>query len=176
MLFFLFLSRLVLAAPAPLSVSPGGPALVFDLVAVNVDSAQKVVNKGRISLTDLTGVLPSHPKRAVVLYFFNIKDGHSSLKTLDKLQQRYKSKGVQFLGICVGTPDVASIAPVLQQNGIRFPVLHDAHHVVGSRYGITEYPMTIVVDAKGHVFAIGQPPESEIETEMVAELDGVLAG
>jgi len=175
MLFFLFFSRLVLAAPAPLSVSPGAPALVFDLAAVNVASAQKLVNKSRISLADLTGVLPSHPKRAVVLYFFDITAGHSSLRTLDKLQQRYKNKDVQVLGICAGVQDVAPISTVLQQNSVRFPVLHDLHDVVSSRYGITDYPMTIVVDAKGHVFAIGKPPESEIETEIAAELDGVLS-
>jgi len=175
MLFFLFFSRLVLAAPAPLSVSPGAPALVFDLAAVNVASAQKLVNKSRVSLTDLTGVLPSHPKQAVVLYFFDMSHGRSSLKALGKLQQRYKNKGVQILGIFTGTQDLATISTVVQQENVRFPVLHDAHRVVTSRYGITEYPMTVVVDGKGHIFAIGQPPDSEVEVEIAAELDGVLA-
>ena len=175
MVLLLILTRFVLATSGPLSVSVGSPALVFDLPAVNASAAMKVVNKPRVSLSDLSGVLPSHPKKAVVLYFFQVQSGTSAITSLNKLQQRYKNKGVQVLGICVTGGTVATVSTALQKQSLRFPVLYDAHQVVSSRYGVSDYPITVLVDAKGHVFAIGQPPVDTLEEEIAAELDGLLA-
>ncbi len=86
MLLLLIITRLIMAAPGPLSVSPDAPALGFELPAVNPSAALKVVNKDRISLTDVTGVLPTHPKRGVVLHFFSMKEGDKALKALESLK------------------------------------------------------------------------------------------
>jgi len=176
MLLLLIISRLIMAAPEPLSVSPGAPALVFELPAVNSSAARKVVNKDRISLTDVTGVLPAHPKRAVVLHFFSLADGDKALKALDKLHQRYRNKGVLVLGICSDTEGFAQASASVQAQGVRFPVLHDAHSIVTTRYGVTEPPITVVLDADGRIFAIGRPADGDLETELAAELDGLLSG
>ena len=175
MLFFLIFTRLLLAAPGPLAVSPGSPALVFDLPAVNVSAAMKVVSKPQVSLTDLSGILPSHPKKAVVLYFFRLQSSASAIASLNTLQQRYKNKGVQVLAICAGEGSIATISAALKKQNIRFPVLYDAHQVVSSRYGVSTFPVTVVVDSKGLVFAIGQPPVETLEAEIAAELDGLLS-
>ena len=174
MLFLLVISGLIFAAPAPLAVSPGSSALAFELPALNPLVARKAVGKSTVALGDLSGVLPSRPQKAIVLHFFDLEEKDESLKALDKLQQRYKVKEVQVLGICSrGTQ--SSLASKLQKQAVRFPVLFDGHQIVTSRYGVTKLPMTIIVDGTGRVFAIGQPPVATLENELSAELDGLLS-
>ena len=175
MLLLLIITGLIMASPEPLSVSPGSPALVFELPAVNPSAALRAVNKDRISLTDVTGVLPTHPKRGVVLHFFSLTDSDKALKALDKLHQRYKNKDVLVLGICVSRGGLAQASSWVEARGLRFPVLHDPHGIVTTRYGVTQPPITVVVDAAGRIFAIGKPASGEVEKEIAAELDGLLA-
>jgi peroxiredoxin len=174
MLFLMFLCRLVLAAPSPLTVTLGGMALAFELPALNPGIASKTVGKPSVALGDLSGVLPSHPKKAIVVHFFNLEPKDESLKVLDKLQQRYRAKGVQILAICGGVSQT-SLSATLQGQSVRFPVLFDNHQIVAARYGVSEHPMTIIVDGDGRVFAIGKPPAAVLEDELSQEIDGLLA-
>ena len=46
---------------------------------------------------------------------------------------------------------------------------------MSSRYAIKTYPLTIVIDGDGRLFAVGQPKPEEVESELSAELEGLLS-
>ncbi len=175
MLFWFFITALLWAAPAPVSVAPGAPALVFDLPAVNVRAATALVQRESVALTALTGTMPTHPQKAVVLHFFRTQDDDASFEGLERVRRRYQGKGVAILAIATDQPDFSALAAWVSTRSVRFPVLHDAHQIVSSRYAVSTHPLTIVIDGRGRLFAIGQPNSSELESELSAELDGLLS-
>jgi peroxiredoxin len=174
MLSFLLITALSLAAPRPLTVGPGETALVFGLPAINEALAVKVVNKTQVSLGDFTGVMPSQPRRAVVVHFFKRRRGGEVLAALNKIQKRFGSKGVQVLAITADQGDPARMTEWVEAQRLGFPVLRDNHQVVTSRYGITEFPITVVIDGQGRIFAIGQPLGEEAESAIEAEIEPLI--
>jgi len=175
MLSLLMFIQLAVAAPQPLTVGVGEPALVFGLPALNQAQAVAAVKKASVSLSDFVGVMPPNPRQAVVVHFFNRKRGSSTLRQLHRLQKRNESKGVQMLAVCASRAESQALTEWVESQHLNFPVIHDSHRVVSDRYGITELPMTVVVDAEGHVFAIGQPKGETAEEEIQSEINGVLA-
>ena len=175
MLSLLMSIQLALAAPQPLSMNVGESALVFGLPALNEAQAVGTVNKAAVSLSDFVGVLPPYPRQAVLLHFFTRKSGADGLKTLHRIQKRNESKGVQVIGICACRGEVQAHTDWVAGQNVSFPVLHDGHRVVSGRYGITEFPITVVVDSDARVFAIGQPKGETAESEIQSENDGVLS-
>ena len=176
MLSFLFFIQLAFAAPQPLAVNVGEPALVFGLPALNQAQAVQTVNKASVSLSDFVGVMPSFPRKAVVVHFFSRKSGSDDLKTLHRLQKKNESKGVQVLGVCACSGDPQKQSEWIESQNLNFPVIHDGHRVVVGRYGITELPITVIVDQIGNVFAIGQPSGEGAEQELQSEVDGLIGG
>lgn len=174
MLFLLMFAQATLAAPQPLTVSVGEPALVFGLPALNQSQAVQTVNKGSVSLSDFVGVLPSYPRQAVLVHFFTRKSGTDTLKALHRVQKRNEAKGVQVLGVCACLGEEQAHSEWVEAQNFSFPVVYDGYRVVSERYGITEFPITMVVEASGNVFAIGQPTGEGAEAELQAEVDGVL--
>ena len=172
MMFMMFMLVRAFAAPQPLSVAPGDPALVFELPVVNAGLAAKQ----SVSLSDLVGVLPRNPHRALVLHFFTSRHDGAPLQVLARIHKRYSGRGLAVLAVCA-QPGAADVVGE-QLAGLRlpFPVLHDAHQVVSGRYGLMEYPITLVIDGEGRVFAIGQPGGDAMEAELQSEIEGVLRG
>ena len=175
MLFWMSITALLWAAPGPVSVAPGAPALVFDLPAANVRAATALVQRESVALTALAGPMPTHPHKAVVLHFFRTQDDGLSLEGLERVRRRYQGKGVAILAIATDAPDFSGLAAWVSTRSVRFPVLHDAHQIVSSRYAVSTYPLTMVIDGRGRLFAIGQPNSGEMESELSAELDGLLS-
>ena len=73
MLSIIVAISIAFAVPRPLTVGPGETALVFGLPAVNEAEAIQVVNKTQVALGDFAGVMPSQPRKAVVVHFFSRK-------------------------------------------------------------------------------------------------------
>jgi peroxiredoxin len=162
------------ATPRPLVVGPGEPALAFALSAVNEEVATETVNKVQVSLSDFTGMMPPHARKAVVVHFFSQGAGATELKALNRLHRRYANRGVQVIAIS-GDPDSkAALTDRIAALRLDFPVLRDSHRVVIGRYGISELPITLVVEGNGNVFAIGQPRGDDVETAVSAELQPLL--
>ncbi len=174
MLSLMLFVQLASAAPQPLAVNVGEPALVFGLPALNQAQAVQVVNKASVSLSDFVGVMPGFPKKSVVVHFFNRKSGVETLKTLQRVQKKNEAKGVQVLGVCACSGDIQKQSEWVESLNLNFPVIHDGHRVVSNRYGITELPITVVVDSIGNVFAIGQPSGEQAEQELQSEVEGSL--
>ena len=174
MFLFLMLAQFAVAAPQPLSVSPGESALVFGLPSVNETVAVSLVNRSQISLADFTGIMPPQPRKAVVVHFFDKSHGSDTLKALNRLQKRFAGKSVQMLAVCADDGNPTALAEWVESQKLTFPVLRDGHGVVVDRYGITELPVTIVVDEHGRVFAIGQPKGETAEAAIEAEINGLI--
>jgi peroxiredoxin len=175
MLSLLMFIQLAAATPQPLTVGVGEPALVFALPALNQAQAVESVKKASVSLSDFVGVMPAHARQAVVVHFFSRKRGAGILKDLHRIQKRNESKGVQVLGVCACSGESQALVEWAESENLNFPVVHDGHRVVSQRYGVTEFPITMIVDAHGRVFAIGQPKGETAEEEVQAEVDGVLS-
>lgn len=168
----LLLAAAVAASPAPLSV--GLHALLFSLPAINEDAAMDAVGRSQVGLSDFVGMDPPRKARAVVLHFFDRENGGQELVSLDRVQRRFGSRGVQVLGISTDTGDMGGLSTWLESQKLGYPVLRDNHQVVSGRYGIEKLPLTVVVDRDGYVFAIGQPQSDGLEAELQGELEPLL--
>lgn len=166
--------RSAAAPPAPKAVL-GAPAPVFSLPALNEEAALEAAGRTQVGVTDFCGVRSGKPKAAVVLYFFDRSRGGDQLATLSRLQRRSGGKGLQVLGISTDVGDLGGLSTWVEGQKLTFPVLRDNHGVVSRRYGLSQLPLTIVVDADCDVFALGLPMGADVEPALEAELAPLLA-
>ncbi len=170
----LALLSLGLALAGAPSVLPGAPALQFTLPAVNEDTAMGLVNKPTVALSDFTGVDPAYPRAVTVLYFCSRKTGGDGLASLEAVARRYRGKDVQVIAILTDGGDLGPLADWVGGLGLSYPVLRDHHRVVAGRYGADELPITYIIDARGDVYAAGNPKGGDIEGELTATVDALL--
>lgn len=163
------------ASAAPLSVTVGEHALLFTLPAINEAAAVTAVGTSRVSLGDFAGVAPTRPAEAVLVHFFDKDSSASSqLAALERLHRKHGGKGLQVLAITADQTDLGILSNWIEDQKVSFPVLRDNHRVVQGRYRITESPLSILVDAHGRVFAIGNPGDGNLEAELESELLALL--
>ena len=102
---------------------------------------------GSVSLASLRG----HP---VVLNFWAswCKPCKAEARVLEQNWQRYRSRGVRFVG--VDYHDLGSEARrFVSAHGLTFPMLDDGPGSVTGSYGISQVPETYVLNADGKVVA-----------------------
>jgi len=157
------------AVPGP-SVHVGDAALLFSLSALNEDAAMRAVARPTVALSDFTGVSPAFPAQVVAVHFLRRAGGDEQLQALGRLHKRYAGKDVRVVAIVVGADSIASVSDWVQGQRLEYPVLNDAHGIVASRYGVSSFPMTFVVDGQGDVLAIGQAT-----SQLEGDLDAVIA-
>lgn len=171
MITYALLVATALASAQPPDIAVGQPALLFVLPAINEEVALDVVNRPSVALSDFTGVRAPHPANAVVLHFFDRDHGGDALADLNHLQRRYANKGVQVIAISTDQGDLGGLSTWITDARLSYPVLRDNHSVVTGRYGIEDLPMTLIVDANGDVFAIGQPMGDNLDNAIASELE-----
>lgn len=155
--------------PAP-RAALGYAAPVFSLPALNEEAALDTSGRTQVGVTDFCGVRSTKPKSAIVLYFFDRSRGGDQLGTLSRMQKRSGSKGLQVLAVSTDTGDLGGLSTWIEGQKLTFPVLRDNHGVVGRRYGLSQLPLTIVVDGDCDVHAIGLPQGADLEPALEAEL------
>lgn len=151
--------------PAP-SVIVGQPALAFSLPAINEDAALRAVARPSVALSDYTGVGAGFPAQVVVIHFVQKAGADTQLEALNRLHKRYSNRGARFLAVVVDDSDLATLSGWVEALRLEYPVLRDQHKVVVGRYGLTRYPLTMIVDARGDIDALGVPGadlESSVE-------------
>lgn len=158
------------ASPGP-ALHVGDPALLFSLPALNEDAALHDVARTSVALSDYTGVMPGFPAKAVVVTFLQREGADSQVAALDRLAKKYERQGVRVVGILAGPGDIATVSDWVESQHLSFPILRDVHGVVVSRYGVSTYPTTFVVNAEGDVVAIGVA-----RADLESGLDTVLTG
>lgn len=164
-----FLALALAGAPGP-AIHVGDTALMFSLPSINEEAALHAVARTWVSLSDYTGVMPGFPAKGVVVHFLRKEGGEAQLTALGRLDQKYRAKGIRTIAILAGPGDIATASSWVENQHLNFPVLRDAHDIVVSRYGVRQFPTTLVVDSGGYVAALGVP-KADLETS----LDTVLA-
>lgn len=160
-----------------MAVSVGDDALFFTLPAINGKVAVDAVGSSRVSLGDFVGAEPMVSGKGVVIAFIGpTRDNATHLAALDRLQRRYKPKGVQVLAITTDKTDLGTLSAALEDERLSFPVLRDRHRVVADRYRAEGLPVVLLVDRKGKVFAIGNPKGEAFEPELDNEIGALLGG
>lgn len=159
-----------------MAVSVGDDALLFTLPAINENAAVDAVGSSRVSLGDFVGTRPARSREGVVVFFFDsAKANEGTLGALDRLQRRYKAKGVQVVAVTTDPADLGSLSTTVEDLRLSFPVLRDRYAVVVDRYKTGELPVTVLIDNDGKVFAIGNPKGESLEGEVDGELAAMLA-
>jgi peroxiredoxin len=70
------------------------------------------------------------------------------MPALDRLQQKYKQKGLTVIGIAIDS-DQTVVKQFLNTAKIHFPILHDPTMTTHDTYKVFSYPTTFLVDRKG---------------------------
>ena len=105
----------------------------------------------------------------------------NEMPDIQKLYEEYsgqKDEEVVILGIAApgysGESEEEEICQFLEENGYTYPVLMDEGGEVFTRYGITAYPTTFMIDKEGEVFgyASGQLSEDVMRSIIRQTLEG----
>lgn len=148
----------------------GEPASLFSLPAINEATTEAA--GARISLAEITDN-PSN-RSSIVLYFFSKDSGGSGLRSLNSVYNSHRRDGLQVFGVSVDQGELGELSNWIEGQGLEFPVLRDNHRVVAARYGVSQLPMTFVIDSRGDLFAVGAPSANQLESELESELSGLL--
>jgi len=127
------------------------------------DFALEVVTGGatgdRVHLEELRG-------NAVVLDFWATwcEPCQRIAPVLDRISRKHQGKGLVVVG--VNTSDERGKAPLFaKQKGLSYPIVFDEGDAVAQRYGVTNLPTLVVINAKGNIVAIRVAPEDESTIE-----------
>jgi hypothetical protein len=153
----------------PPGVRVGQSAPQFVLPALNASVAQALVTRTDVALGDFVGIRPPQPARALVVTFVRKADGEAMLSTLQRIHRKHGKSGVRVVAILGDDTELATASSWVEGLRLEYPVLRDAYRVVIDRYGISTWPLTLVIDGEGTIDGIGVAREN-LETE----LDGIL--
>ena len=79
---------------------------------------------------------------------------------LDRISRKHQGKGLVVVG--VNTSDEPGLAPAFaKKKGLSYPIVFDDGEQVAQRYGVTNLPTLVVINAKGNIVAIRVAPEDE---------------
>jgi len=138
----------------PESTLVGRPAPDFALDVVTSGSSGD-----RIHLSELKG-------HAVILDFWATwcEPCQVVAPILDRISRKHQDRGLVVVG--VNTSDQPGLAPVFaKKKGLSYPIVYDQGEEVARRYGVSNLPTLVVINAEGRVVAIrtGLEDESSIE-------------
>ena len=105
----------------------------------------KQLGGGRVSLADLRG-------QVVVLSFWTAScpPCHLEAPHLQRLHEKYRERGVRFVGVTPLTP-LEEMRGFVTRYGLTYPVAVDPGEKVVSRYGLRGYPALVLLDRRGVV-------------------------
>jgi len=108
-------------------------------------SLDSLIEDKEVSLEDFKG-------KAVVLNFWATWCGpcREEMPLLEKSWNKYKDKGVVFLGIDV-MDDKGEAAEFIESTGITYPNLYDPSGKVSSKYKVIALPATFFIDKEGTI-------------------------
>jgi hypothetical protein len=171
----LFLAAFPVAqAEGNVAIEVGDQAHVFTLPRWNLSESADSSVVERISLSDYVGLRPSRPSQALVLAFFQRKDGDAFIRGLNDIAKHYTAYNVRILGIEIDSTDLSDAEVWLRSVHPAYPILRDNMRMVADRYDVRTSPYIVVVDGQGLVYAIGSPPPADVDDAVAAEINGLL--
>jgi peroxiredoxin len=97
------------------------------------------------------------------------------MPSMERLWQKLQGRDFQLLAVSQDEGGAPVVEEFVRQAKISFPVLLDAEHQVGDRYGVWGYPETFVVDRAGRVAERVIGPRAWDAPEAVAQIERLLA-
>jgi len=112
-----------------------------------------------VELKTLTGgkeKLLSNKVKANIFVFFRPAQDRSldALKQMAACEKEFAGKPVHWVALVSSTAAPEEVKPMVEQAGIKMPVLIDEGDVIYDKLGIRLHPMVGITDAKGKLFAI----------------------
>ena len=108
------------------------------------------------SLPDLTGQQVRLSDFRGKIIFLNVwatwcPPCRDEMPSMERLHRRMQGKDFVMLAVSQDQDGPAVVKAFVQQEGLTFPVLLDREGLVSTRYGVTGYPETFVIDRDGRV-------------------------
>ena len=102
-----------------------------------------------------------------------------SIPALVKLHEKYKTQGVQVLGVNVdGTRNLPKVKPMAHSLGITYPVLLDVNSQVMTDLKVTQLPTILIINERDEIVALHQgyrPGEEAVIEKEIRKLLGAEA-
>ncbi len=128
----------LLVAPSPASPAPAAPAIRVPLIA----GGEPFDSRSLIG------------KKVLVLRFQAswCKSCSAQAAGIQRLYERYRDRGVEFLAVQVDDPERQARA-FLQSHGATYPAALDPGLRVANRFGFKRAPYTVIVNKRGEIVA-----------------------
>ncbi|HEX4926342.1 MAG TPA: TlpA disulfide reductase family protein [Bdellovibrionales bacterium] len=98
-----------------------------------------------------------------------------SMPVLNKLEKKYKGKGLAVIGINVDNDKESGLA-FLKENAVDFPLAFDEGKKIIDKVGVATMPSSYLIDSKGKVRLVHkgfrEGDEKKLEEEIAALLSG----
>jgi peroxiredoxin len=96
-----------------------------------------------------------------------------SMPVLEKLYQKYKSRGLVIVGVSVDE-DAANVGPFIKKLKVSFPIVHDAGHKIADKVKPPRMPSSYIVDRKGIVRHVHDGFHAKDAAEIEAQITALL--
>ncbi len=113
-------------------------------------------------------------KKVVLLDFgrFMCRPCQYVVQRLEKLQRRYKDKGVQIFSVNLDGPFAERVVPMgIEHFQLTFPVILDSDFKVAESYKVETIPYLVLIDTKGVVRFTHVVRDPEFEKTLVDQID-----
>jgi cytochrome c biogenesis protein CcmG/thiol:disulfide interchange protein DsbE len=84
---------------------------------------------------------------------------------LAELREKYRSRGVEVLGILTDSASAAKVAAITQKYGVKYPILMCNHKTAQAYGGIPDLPESFFIDRQGRIVAEMNGADSAHELE-----------
>lgn len=165
-------------------------ALIAASVAALVTSASALPVKGTrapgfraktlggktVSLDQVRKDPKANKKRIVLMDFWATWCPHCAAESgeLQKLHQKYASKGVLVLGVSQDTGGAGDVKPFVKQHKLTYMQLVDQSGEAAQAYGVRPVPVTVIIDRNGKVYSTYLGFSEGMEKELDRDIQSLL--
>ena len=98
--------------------------------------------------------LSSHKGKVVILNFWATwcPPCRAEMPSMETLYKRFQNQGLEILAVDIGET-ASAVQPFVRNNNYTFPVLLDLNGNIGSLYGVTAIPTSIIIDRSGKIIS-----------------------
>ncbi len=96
------------------------------------------------------------------------------MPAMEALYRRFQQRDFVMLAVSQDEGGAGVVAPFVKQYGLTFPVLLDPQAHTSSRYGVTGYPETFVIDRDGNVIQHQVGPADWASEQMIGYFQQLL--
>ena len=93
---------------------------------------------------------------------------------MERLQQKFKDKGIQVVAISLDKEPQAKVAAFVARLNLSFPILLDPVGIVSDPYGANALPSTFILNPEGRVIAAAKGERDWYGEEAISYFDELL--